>query len=672
MGNLCSSGQATVARRAAVPREPPLATAPAISQEELEDRVGRLLQLQQLIFQNAQQGKHLAEQALSERRKAAGLLASISEKTKNFTQTSTSEGKSTPPRREIEELQQAINHLEKNALSRSEDQVTSYLRSNEQLEKEIADHWEALKDVSASKALPKDASLKLRECEQAMKKINTYIDESRKHRIEIQGNRSATEKALEEVPQLKDQLSTFIGQETLPGPQAGEIVVEEQQEYRAEAILQEIEVAQEPGEEEEVVEENMEKGVWEVEVAAEAQESPEDIFDQVYDDLTVRSQQAAESVLAKVGEEAVAWEAKEVYSAFFRVLSHMYQLDLANAAQPLSASLATISYFLTAYPQETAADLSQFRAGLREMTGEKAPFSDFIASVLNMDSPSPYPDIISAQLPCLNAFLDKALEEAAKFRPAGKREEELGGKLHLGAIATLFAPIFQGNELMYGEFLERLHPEGVKYADFLHYLLVYHMKQHNLDGIALFKQVSEDNILDFDEFEYGVRHYLHWGIPADSLQTLFTMMQNPDSGLIFRLDFIRFLRLQMFVENEENEDFWVNKMQVLKAFAETCGLRRREFIVTLANKVREIAPDAQFLSSSTVLKVLQALGEKRDLSCVLGAIGEEGVHFEALVGLIETRGLNCSYFRTDFASVERTYEKAAVPEAVAAFLATLT
>jgi len=634
--------------------------------------VERLLQLQQLAFQNAQQGKHLAEQALAERRKAAGLLSSVSEKAKNFTQTPNSEGKSLPPRREIEELQQAITHLEKTVLTRSEDQVASYVRTNEQLEKEIADNWEALKEVSASKAVPKEVAFKLRECEQTMKKITTYVDENRKYRIEIQGNRAATEKALEEVPQLQEQLTTFIGPEPLPDPQTGEIVVEEEQEYRAESVPQEMEVAHEPGEE--VEEENMDKGVWEVEVAAEVVESPEDVFSQVYDEFAVRSQQAAESVLGKVAEEAVPWEAGEVYAAFFRVLAHMQQLDLANSRQPLSPALATISCFLAAYPKETAANLSKFRAGLRQMTAEKAPFSDFIASVLNLDSPNPYPESLSAQLPCINALLDKALEAAAKLRPSGKREESLGGKLHLGAIATLFAPIFQENELMYGQFLERLHPASVKYADFLHYLLVYHMKQRNLDGIALFKQISDDNILDFDEFEYGVRHYLHWGIPADSLQTLFTMMQNPDSGLIFRLDFIRFLRLQMFVENEENEDFWVAKVQVLKAFGETCGLRRREFIVTLANKVREIVPDAQLLPPPVVLNVLQTLGEKREISSVIGETGAEGLSFEALVALIETRGLISSaksYFRTDFASVERTPEQAEVPEAVVAFLAAL-
>ena len=172
MGNLCSSGQATVARRATVPKEPPLATAPSMSQEDLDHRVERMLQLQQLVFQNALQGKHLAEQALAERRKATSLLTSIAEKTKHF---ANSEDKSPPALSEIEELQQAISHIENSALSRSEDQVTAYMRSIDQLETEIAENWEALKDVSAAKSLPRETSLKLRECEQAMKKITTYF-----------------------------------------------------------------------------------------------------------------------------------------------------------------------------------------------------------------------------------------------------------------------------------------------------------------------------------------------------------------------------------------------------------------------------------------------------------------------------------------------------------------
>lgn len=669
MGNLCSSGQATVARRATVPREPLLTISPpSISEDELDRRVERLLQLQQLLFQNTQQGKHLSDQALTDRRKAASLLTSITEKTKQFSQ---------PERREVEELQQAIGQIEKNTLTRSEDQVTTYVRNIDLLEKEIRENWEALKEASASKSLPKDGALKLRECEQAMKKINTYVEETRKHKIEILGNRSATEKVLEEVPQIREKLTTFIASSPLPAPQTDDFVVEEEQEYRAEPALQEVEVAREPGEEEEVVEENMEKGVWEVEVAAEMHENPEDLLAEVYDDLAVRSKQGEESVLAKVAEDAAAWEGKEVYSAFFSVLMHMYQLDKANTAQPLSPSLATISYFLTAYRSETASNLSGFRAGLRQMRAEKAPFSDFIASVLNLDCTSPYPAIISAQLPYINTLMDNAIAAAAKSQPSAQLQQryKLGGSLHLGEIATLFASIFTGNDLMYGEFLERLHPEHVKYADFLHYLLVYHMKLHKMDGISLFKQISEDNILDFDEFEYGVRHYINWGIPAESLQTLFTMMQNPDSGLIFRLDFIRFLRLQLFVENGENSDFWVGKMQVLRAFAETCLLRRKEVIVHLANKVREVAPDMQQIPFQVVQSLLQTLEEKRDIAPILAEIGETGVSFEGFVGIIEEYGLSISekaYFHTDYANAQRTLTKAKTPEAVSAFLATLT
>jgi hypothetical protein len=652
-----------------VPREPLLAISPpSISEDELDRRVERLLQLQQLLFQNTQQGKHLSDQALTDRRKAASLLTSITEKTKQFSQ---------PERREVEELQQAIGQIEKNTLTRSEDQVTTYVRNIDLLEKEIRENWEALKEASASKSLPKDGALKLRECEQAMKKINTYVEETRKHKIEILGNRSATEKVLEEVPQIREKLTTFIASSPLPAPQTDDFVVEEEQEYRAEPALQEVEVAREPGEEEEVVEENMEKGVWEVEVAAEMHENPEDLLAEVYDDLAVRSKQAEESVLAKVAENAAAWEGKEVYSAFFSVLMHMYQLDKANTAQPLSPSLATISYFLTAYRSETASNLSGFRAGLRQMRAEKAPFSDFIASVLNLDCTSPYPDIISAQLPYINTLMDNAIAAAAKSQPSAQLQQryKLGGSLHLGEIATLFASIFTGNDLMYGEFLERLHPEHVKYADFLHYLLVYHMKLHKMDGISLFKQISEDNILDFDEFEYGVRHYINWGIPAESLQTLFTMMQNPDSGLIFRLDFIRFLRLQLFVENGENSDFWVGKMQVLRAFAETCLLRRKEVIVQLANKVREVAPDMQQIPFQVVQNLLQTLEEKRDIAPILAEIGETGVSFEGFVGIIEEYGLSISekaYFHTDYANTQRTLTKAKASEAVSAFLATLT
>lgn len=669
MGNLCSSGQATVARRATVPREPLLTISPpSISEDELDRRVERLLQLQQLLFQNTQQGKHLSDQALTDRRKAASLLTSITEKTKQFSQ---------PERREVEELQQAIGQIEKNTLTRSEDQVTTYVRNIDLLEKEIRENWEALKEASATKSLPKDGALKLRECEQAMKKINTYVEETRKHKIEILGNRSATEKVLEEVPQIREKLTTFIASSPLLAPQTDDFVVEEEQEYRAEPALQEVEVAREPGEEEEVVEENMEKGVWEVEVAAEMHENPEDLLAEVYDDLAVRSKQGEESVLAKVAEDAAAWEGKEVYSAFFSVLMHMYQLDKANTAQPLSPSLATISYFLTAYRSETASNLSGFRAGLRQMRAEKAPFSDFIASVLNLDCTSPYPAIISAQLPYINTLMDNAIAAAAKSQPSAQLQQryKLGGSLHLGEIATLFASIFTGNDLMYGEFLERLHPEHVKYADFLHYLLVYHMKLHKMDGISLFKQISEDNILDFDEFEYGVRHYINWGIPAESLQTLFTMMQNPDSGLIFRLDFIRFLRLQLFVENGENSDFWVGKMQVLRAFAETCLLRRKEVIVHLANKVREVAPDMQQIPFQVVQSLLQTLEEKRDIAPILAEIGETGVSFEGFVGIIEEYGLSISekaYFHTDYANAQRTLTKAKTPEAVSAFLATLT
>ena len=653
-----------MARRATVPREPILTISPpSITEAELDRRVERLLQLQQLLFQNSQQGKHLSEQAFTDRRKAASLLTSITEKTKHFSQ---------PQRLEVEELQQAISQIEKNTLTRSEDQVTTYVHNIDLLEKEITENWEALKEASASKSLPKDGALKLRECEQAMKKINTYVEETRRHKIEILGNRSATEKVLEGVPQIREKLTTLIAASPLPAPQTEDFVVEEEQEYRAEPALQEAEVAREPGEE--VVEENMDKGVWEVEVAAE---SPEDLLAEVYDDLAVRGKQGEESVLAKVAEEAVAWEGKEVYSAFFSVLTHMHQLDKANTAQPLSPSLATISYFLTAYPSETASNLSGFRAGLRQMKAESAPFSDFMASVLNLDSTSPYPDIISAQLPYINTLMDKAIAAAVKFQPSAQLQEryKLGGSMHLGDIAALFASIFTGNDLMHGEFLERLHPEQVKYADFLHYLLIYHMKLHKMDGIALFKQISEDNILDFDEFEYGVRHYIKWGIPADSLQTLFTMMQNPDSGLIFRLDFIRFLRLQLYAENGENSDFWVGKMQVLRAFAETCLLRRKEVIVQVASKVREVAPDMQQIPFQVVQNLLQTLEEKRDIAPILSAIGENGVSFEGFVGIIEQYGLSISekaYFRTDYANTQRTLTKAKAPEAVSAFLATLT
>ena len=673
MGTVCSSSQSVPPNRTQVPREPPLTTTPSISLEDLEAKVAKLLKLQQQTFQNAQQGKHLAELTQTEKRKAVGLVSSVCEKTKVYDQN-LKEGK-TIPSPEVQELQRAMNNLEKTALGRSEDQVNRYLRAQEQLDKEIQEQFEALKSLTETQKLPKEAALKLRECEEAMRKISNYVEESKKQRVEIEDQRKEIEKTLSEVPKLQTQLSPFVAL-AQPETGEGEVVMEEVQEFTSAemTVPQEMEVGHEQMEE--VEEENMQKGEWEVEVAAEAPGSGEGELESVYDDFGIRTQLAEQGLLAKIPEEKEGWTEKEVYRTFFGILEHMYQLDAECPTQPLDTSTLTVSYFLATHPHDSAVALSRFRTGLAQMRTDKAPYSDFIAAVLNIGSPMPYPAAIIAQLPCFVHFFDQIIQNEDKFRPKNQRQNSnLGKKLHLNHLIDLVSPLFDSkSDLFYGEFLERLHPSRVKYSDFLHFLLIHHMKSIPLDGISLFKQVSEDNILDFDEFEYGVRHFLQWGIPADSLQTLFSMMQNPDSGLIFRLDFIRFLRLQLYVENVENNDFEVTKMQVLEAFVEICVLKRKENLNNLIGKIREIGGNPQLISLQIAQKVMKSLGENRDISTIFEEkIGAEGVNFEGFVSIVEKHGFKISeknYFNTGF-RMDRKPELTEVPYEVSAFLATL-
>jgi hypothetical protein len=212
----------------------------------------------------------------------------------------------------------------------------------------------------------------------------------------------------------------------------------------------------------------------------------------------------------------------------------------------------------------------------------------------------------------------------------------IGGTITLDNLLRLLYPAFLTYPQYSAKLWDWLKPPGVSDADYMRFLVIYHMQVAGLDPVILFKQMTSESRLGTEDLRNGLAVRLQLSLSDAAFDHLEQLMRNPDSNVIRRIDFLKFLKLETYVLHKDSEAFRVPRYQVLSAFTEICRLRRLELAAQLRVQLpAKVTPEA-------VEKALRTMGENRDLTAVMK---EQMESFEEALTVVEREGMSMgAYF----------------------------
>ena len=565
------------------PNRPVAETLPA---GELEQKCNQMMQLQVCAFDLAQQGKKLTENLQVSSKKISKLLASTQAKISQLQEKSEADPR--PVADEAQELRTALESLGRTGYSRDEEAVKEFNRQLERAEEQVEEVLEYLASAGSVKNLEQSQVVQVRELELSGSKVVALLEQVSAARSEMQKIQSEMYQDMIKVPELLQE-------------------VDDLREIDRTIVIEELDM--------------MYAGLEEIALAAEVpDEQTQTPSPQVTDYLGVKhANPLALTYAAHWKDSLLPFDPPAVLQVFSKLLAvcTSQQLEVARTMRPL---------FQREFSEDPEQAIAQFLEGLRLCVRAKLPCSSWMGDMVGVFTTRPIAVPVLQQVLLLNAAIEPETRYKPKDVQSRLRDLQTGGQIPLATVLGLLGPVFLTYPQYSAKLWDWLKPLDVSQADYLHFLVVYHMQAAGIDAVTLFKQMTTASRLSSEALRTGLSVRVQLSLSDATFEQLVSLMENPESHVIRRLDFLKFVKLEVYASHKDSAAFQVPRYQVLFAFTEVCRLRRQELATLLKVQLRSrVSPEA-------VEKAVRALGDTCDLT---EALKEPMESFEEALQVLE-------------------------------------
>lgn len=557
-----------------------------------------MMNLQIAAFDLAQQGKRLSDSLQQDAKKAGQLLLSTQSRLRLLKQRHLIDPSSVVA--DAEELRLALEGMGKTTYVRHEEAAVELAQKLTIAEDQAEGLLEYVANAGTVKNLARNQAFQISELELSGSKVVSLLEQARAACTEMQQAQEEVRRAIKLVPELLQEIDDLTEE-----PESKNTIVEELEVVYA--------------------------GAEEVAVASEM--------------LEEQSGFPAARLRDSLGVEFCSPLA-QLYSTHYQpallpfdppaVLHIFDQLLMAWSPLECDVAKAVDQVFKREFQEDPEQAIVQFVEGLRLWVEAKLPYSAWMGDMVGVFTSRPLAIPVLRQVLVLNNALMPETIRGWKDVEARLKALHIGGTITLDNLLRLFYPAFLTYPQYSAKLWDWLKPPGVSDADYMRFLVIYHMQVAGLDPVILFKQMTSASRLGTEDLRNGLAVRLQLSLSDAAFDRLEQLMKNPDSNVIRRIDFLKFLKLETYVLHKDSEAFRVPRYQVLSAFTEICRLRRLELAAQLRVQLpAKVTPEA-------VEKALRTMGENRDLTAVMK---EQMESFEEALTVVEREGMSMgAYF----------------------------